>query len=45
MNAPTIELVDIYKSFGSALVLEGVSLVLLTGAVYHPQPGNDYPPD
>src|SRR5580693_9109446 len=34
MNAPTIELVDIYKSFGSTRVLEGVSLSLFPGEVH-----------
>ena len=34
MNAPTIELVDIHKSFGSTRVLEGVSLSLLPGEVH-----------
>jgi rhamnose transport system ATP-binding protein len=34
MNAPTIELVDIYKSFGSTRVLEGVSLSLYPGEVH-----------
>ena len=34
MSPPTIELVDIYKSFGSTRVLEGVSLSLLPGEVH-----------
>ena len=34
MSAPTIELVDIYKSFGSTRVLEGVSLSLFPGEVH-----------
>src|SRR3984893_6426290 len=34
MNAPTIELLDIHKSFGSTRVLEGVSLSLLPGEVH-----------
>ena len=33
-SAPTIELVDIYKSFGSTRVLEGVSLPLFPGEVH-----------
>src|SRR6516162_5918191 len=34
MSEPTIELVDIYKSFGSTRVLEGVSLPLFPGEVH-----------
>jgi rhamnose transport system ATP-binding protein len=34
MSEPTIELVDIYKSFGSTRVLEGVSLPLYPGEVH-----------
>jgi rhamnose transport system ATP-binding protein len=34
MSAPVIELVDIYKSFGSTRVLEGVSLPLYPGEVH-----------
>ena len=34
MSPPTIELVDIYKSFGSTRVLEGVSLSLFPGEVH-----------
>jgi ABC-type sugar transport system ATPase subunit len=34
MHAPTIELVDIHKSFGSTRVLEGVSLSLISGEVH-----------
>jgi len=34
MRSPTIELVDIYKSFGSTRVLEGVSLPLFPGEVH-----------
>src|SRR5215472_651541 len=34
MSDPTIELIDIYKSFGSTRVLEGVSLPLLPGEVH-----------
>jgi simple sugar transport system ATP-binding protein len=33
-SAPTVELVDIYKSFGSTRVLEGVSLPLFPGEVH-----------
>jgi rhamnose transport system ATP-binding protein len=33
-SAPTIELVDIYKSFGSTRVLEGVNLPLFPGEVH-----------
>jgi rhamnose transport system ATP-binding protein len=33
-STPTIELVDIYKSFGSTRVLEGVSLPLFPGEVH-----------
>jgi rhamnose transport system ATP-binding protein len=33
-SEPTIELVDIYKSFGSTRVLEGVSLPLFPGEVH-----------
>jgi ABC-type glutathione transport system ATPase component len=32
-SEPTIELVDIYKSFGSTRVLEGVNLTLFPGEV------------
>jgi ABC-type sugar transport system ATPase subunit len=32
-SEPTIELVDIYKSFGSTRVLEGVNLKLFPGEV------------
>jgi rhamnose transport system ATP-binding protein len=34
MNAPSIELVDIHKSFGSTRVLEGVGLALFPGEVH-----------
>ncbi len=34
MSAPTIELLDIHKSFGSTPVLEGVSLQLFPGEVH-----------
>jgi rhamnose transport system ATP-binding protein len=34
MSAPSIELVDIHKSFGSTRVLEGVGLALLPGEVH-----------
>jgi rhamnose transport system ATP-binding protein len=34
MSAPSIELVDIHKSFGSTQVLEGVGLALLPGEVH-----------
>src|ERR1700747_3700334 len=33
-SEPTIELVDIYKSFGSTRVLEGVNLPLFPGEVH-----------
>jgi ABC-type sugar transport system ATPase subunit len=33
-SEPTIELVDIYKSFGSTRVLEGVSFTLFPGEVH-----------
>src|SRR5262245_58005326 len=34
MSTPTIELVDIYKSFGNTRVLEGLSLPLFPGEVH-----------